>query len=257
MSNVPAEPQPLRPAATLILLRDAGGGPQVLMAERGSGMAFAGGALVFPGGAVDVGDVAHGQAVAPGLDSEDAAARVAAARETLEESGLAVALGGGVERSAIRALREGLARGGDFGQLLVRAGLSLDPHQLEPFSRWSPPLHAARRFDTRFYVTTFEGDDTDATPDGLETARLVWARPGDLLAAARRDEAKVIFPTRCNLERLAQFDSASAILAHARSQPLATVSPWIETRDGKEYLCIPEGIGYPRTAEPVATALRG
>ena len=40
-------------AATVILLRDGGSGPEILMVERGEQLAFAGGALVFPGGRVD------------------------------------------------------------------------------------------------------------------------------------------------------------------------------------------------------------
>ena len=49
------------PAATLVLFRDAPGGggagaPELLMVERARGMAFAGGAMVFPGGRIDPGD---------------------------------------------------------------------------------------------------------------------------------------------------------------------------------------------------------
>ena len=45
-----------RPAATLALLRDASGGPQVLMLQRTQSAAFLGGAYVFAGGALDAGD---------------------------------------------------------------------------------------------------------------------------------------------------------------------------------------------------------
>jgi 8-oxo-dGTP pyrophosphatase MutT (NUDIX family) len=42
------------PAATLILVRDRDGAPpDLLMVERAEGMAFAAGALVFPGGRID------------------------------------------------------------------------------------------------------------------------------------------------------------------------------------------------------------
>ncbi|MFL6801753.1 MAG: NUDIX hydrolase, partial [Sphingomicrobium sp.] len=45
------------PAATLIVARDrAVGPPELLMVERAEGMAFAAGALVFPGGRIDEAD---------------------------------------------------------------------------------------------------------------------------------------------------------------------------------------------------------
>ena len=78
-------PNPPIPAATLILLRpQAEGPPAILMVERGKALAFAGGALVFPGGRVDPEDWA-----AAGGD-EDRAHRIAAVRETQEEVGIAI-----------------------------------------------------------------------------------------------------------------------------------------------------------------------
>jgi len=70
------------PAATVAVVRDHAGGPEVLMLRRNSKLTF-GGMWVFPGGRVDAGDSdpAH-----PG--DELAAARRAAVRETEEEAGL-------------------------------------------------------------------------------------------------------------------------------------------------------------------------
>ncbi|WP_344695132.1 NUDIX hydrolase [Sphingomonas rosea] len=72
------------PAATLIVMRDRPGlFPEIVMVERPRTMAFAGGAMVFPGGRIDSDD----HQGATGL--EQAAIR-AAVRETAEETGLAV-----------------------------------------------------------------------------------------------------------------------------------------------------------------------
>jgi 8-oxo-dGTP pyrophosphatase MutT (NUDIX family) len=80
-----AEPAPIVPAATVILLRDTADGLETLMLRRNSKIAF-GGMWVFPGGRVDPEDFG----TAP--DDVDAASRNAAAREAHEESGLTVSV---------------------------------------------------------------------------------------------------------------------------------------------------------------------
>ena len=45
--------QPIRPAATVIIVRDAEQDFEIFMLKRTSGAAFAGGMYVFPGGRVD------------------------------------------------------------------------------------------------------------------------------------------------------------------------------------------------------------
>ena len=67
-------------AATVVLLRDSGAGPEVLLLERPTAGSF-GGAWVFPGGRVDPGDRRSG-------GSEADAALRAGIRETQEETGL-------------------------------------------------------------------------------------------------------------------------------------------------------------------------
>ena len=75
------------PAATLIVVRERSDGPpELLMVERAGGMAFAAGAWVFPGGRIDEADREFARNTA--LDP----AAVAAIRETLEETAVAVGL---------------------------------------------------------------------------------------------------------------------------------------------------------------------
>src|SRR6266850_7465 len=82
-----------RPAATVVILRDACDGLEAFMVVRHHEIDFASGALVFPGGKVDVQDLAADWAeLAP--DAAAAPGRafmVAAARETFEEAGLVLA----------------------------------------------------------------------------------------------------------------------------------------------------------------------
>ena len=69
---------PAIPAATLILFRErADGPPELLLVERSKGMAFAGGAIVFPGGRIDADDHVLAERHAH-IEAECAAARIAA-----------------------------------------------------------------------------------------------------------------------------------------------------------------------------------
>lgn len=107
------------PAATVVLVRDADGGCQVLLVRRNAQLAFHGGAWVFPGGRIDPEDYA-----AAG-DSADAAtaARFSAAREAREEAGVVVS-----------------------------------PERLVLFARWITPEGLPKRFDTWFFAGRAESD---------------------------------------------------------------------------------------------------
>ena len=68
---------PVRPAATVMLVRDGDEGPEVFMLRRTLSAAFAGGQYVFPGGKVDGTDHADElEAICDGLDDAEASARL-------------------------------------------------------------------------------------------------------------------------------------------------------------------------------------
>lgn len=246
-------PPPI-PAATLILMRPARAGgapPEILMIERAANMAFAAGALVFPGGRIDPGDHDTARRLAP--DLPDAPARVAAVRETIEETGILAAIGGRADRTR---LRSGLAGGEPFADLLARQGLVLDLEALTPFARWCPNFREARRFDTLFYLAEAPPRGLAASADEAEAVRAYWASAADTLAEIEAGRAHAIFPTRRNLERLARFASIDEARGDARRHPVRPITPWVEEREGARWVCIPEGIGYPVTAERYETARR-
>ncbi|TVV74376.1 NUDIX hydrolase [Sphingomonas solaris] len=245
------------PAATLVLFRPgADGVAEVLMMERAGGMAFAAGAMVFPGGRVDPGDHAVAAGMAAGCDPESAVARVAAVRETIEEVGIAVGLVPAPDAASVARLRAGLAAGQDFGGLLAGEGLRLEADALTPFARWRPNAPERRNFDTLFFVAEAPADAI-ASADGGESVRVTWATPQALLDAADAGHHHVIFPTRRNLERLAQLSTIAIARAHAADHPVTVITPFLEMREGEEWLCIPEGCGYPVTAEPMSRVRRG
>lgn len=208
-------PPPI-PAATLILMRTAASGPpELLMMERPADMAFAAGALVFPGGRIEPEDAAGGA-------DDETAARRAAVRETAEETGIAV-----------------------------------DPEALIPYARWCPNFRETRRFDARFYLAEAPANAPPPVPQPGEAVRAFWASAAATLAELAAGRAHAIFPTRRNLERLAQFKTFAAARADALAHPIRMITPWIEQRSGEPYLCIPDDLGYPVAAELLATARRG
>ena len=243
------------PAATLVVFRDKDAGPpDLLIVERAKAMAFAGGALVFPGGRIDPGDVALAETIGAG---EDGAARIAAIRETIEEAGIAVGVEPQADAETLAKIRAALHAGEPFGAALAAAGLHLDLDALVPFARWLPQHPGMRIFDTRFFLARLPDNAGKASVDETENTRLFWSSARDVLADADAGRATIIFPTRRNLERLALFADFAAAVDHAQAHPQRIITPWSEDRDGVPHLCIPDDLGYPVTAQPMADAARG
>ncbi len=251
---------PATPAATLVLFRERQDGPpDLLVVERSTRMTFAGGAIVFPGGRVDADD--HAIVATPGrvrgadgLDPDEAAARVAAIRETLEESGLPFGFVEAPDADWIATARVALHAHEPFGPLIAAAGLTLDLAPLVPFARWRPKHREARVFDTRFYIGHVPSGTPDPIVDATENVSSFWAGANALMEAADAGKVSVIFPTRRNLERLALFENYAAAEAQARAIPVEMISPFTETRDGEVHLCIPDNMGYPITSESLSKA---
>ncbi len=243
---------PAIPAATLILVRDrAGAPPDLLMVERAAGMAFAAGALVFPGGRIDQAD--RDFAAQIGAD----AAAVAAIRETLEETAIPAALDPLPDASAAQALQDALVADASFSDLLDAARLTIDQKALVRFARWLPKFHAVRRFDTLFFVArTPAGEWLPRVIEG-ECAGAHWLSADAALRREADGSASLIFPTRRTLERLALHRDFDAIVADARAHHIAPISPWVEERDGERFITIPSGVGYPVTQEKLDGLWRG
>ncbi|QMW22421.1 NUDIX hydrolase [Sandaracinobacteroides saxicola] len=239
------------PAATVIILRDVAP-PEFLMIQRASTMGFAGGAMAFPGGKVDAGDRAEGVVYAgfDGLDGVDAAARIAAAREAFEEAGILLSAGPTVSVAARASARTALVRHErTFGQVLAGFGHSLSADVFRPFARWVPPPGLHRRFDTHFYLARLP-DGEEALEDGDETTAARWVTADGALADHLAGRGQLLFPTRCNVERLGQFSSLEALWNDAT--PMADVQPRVAEVAGEMMLIIPDGIGYPVTRRPLS-----
>ena len=161
-------------AATVVLLRDGERGLELLLAERPSDRGSFRGAWVFPGGAVDEADAAGGP-----VDSEPAARR-AAVRETLEETGLVV-----------------------------------DPAELVPFSLWTPPEGVEKRLQTRFFAARMPDGEIRLAPDEFVAAE--WIRPVDALQRHTAGAMTLYPPTWVTLHGLLDAASVDEALAALRA----------------------------------------
>ena len=220
------EPVALRPAATVLLLRDGKHGIEVLMTRRSMTASFAPGAYVFPGGGIDAADsAAHRQSARrPTQGDLHLTQAIAAIRESFEELGVLLARhadGGHVTTAVIAALD----RKAPFAAQCQARGLTLAGADVFVLAHWITDRDLPRRFDVPFLVARMpEGQEPVA--DESEQFEPEWIRPADALAKHAAGNFFIIFPTIRTLERLQHYPSVDAVLnACAGEHPLWTSCP--------------------------------
>ncbi len=225
---------PIRPAATVMLLRAGASGPEVFMLQRTHNAAFARGQFVFPGGRVD--DADHGADFEPicdghddgsasallGLESGGLAWLVATIRECFEEAGVLLArhADGDVVRfddpdvaDRFEAHRHAVHENDrSLVEVCVAEDLLLLTDRLHYVAHWLTPVGERRRFDTRFLVAEAPASQ-EPLHDDLETIASLWVRPEDALAMCERGEIGMFPPTIACLRFLAGFDTVAAAIA--------------------------------------------
>ncbi|MGA8515208.1 MAG: MBL fold metallo-hydrolase, partial [Burkholderiaceae bacterium] len=236
----------VRPAATVLLLRDSPEGIEVLMTRRSMTASFAPGAYVFPGGGID--DLDMQLAVTPTNKSQDDSVSIArrstqsdlgcvqalaAIRESFEELGILLARKpGGVwcSQSDVAALDRSAA----FYPAIQQRGYTLAADMVYSLAHWITDRDMGRRFDVPFLVARVpEGQMPVA--DEAEQFVPEWVRAADALARHAAGQFLIIFPTIRTLEHLQAFASVDEVLkACASEQPLWTSCPRAGLAEGKE-----------------------
>jgi 8-oxo-dGTP pyrophosphatase MutT (NUDIX family) len=237
-----------------------GAGLEVYMLRRKPSMAFAPGAMVFPGGSVDPRG-ADEQVAWTGPDAAewgrifDAPPRLAralvcaAVRETFEECGVllagptagtVVADTRGEDWEADRAAL--LARSVSLAGLLRRRGLVLRSDLLRPWARWITPVTEERRYDTRFFAAALPAGQRARDVSG-EADDAAWVEPAAALSAARRKEIVLLPPTAVTLGELDSCGHLSAALTARRR--ITALIPEVYVADGAVWLTVPPGTEYP------------
>ena len=219
---------PVKPAATVMLLRDTAEGLEVFMLRRTVSAAFAGGMYVFPGGKVD-----------PADGEGDEAYVVAAIRECFEECGVLLAVDehgrmvddGHPVLEHRHAVHDGSV---DMRALAAEHGLRLDVEALPWVAHWiTPKGETTRRFDTRFFAAASPVGQSSHHDDS-ETVASMWVRPADALVRHGAGELQLMPPTIANLQFLAAHDDVASAMAAARAVGTPPcILPKIKVIDGK------------------------
>lgn len=180
----------IRQAATVVLLRQGKGGLETLMLRRNAAVQFAGGLWVFPGGRIDIEDFAG--------DPTDvlAAARRAAVRETMEET-----------------------------------GLDIEGHELHYFAHWTTPIGEVKRYATWFFATFIDTAES-VRVDGHEIEEHQWLSPAAAIAAHRAQQLDMLPPTYLALLELSECADIDAVWDLYRDREVEEITPKFFPQEG-------------------------
>jgi 8-oxo-dGTP pyrophosphatase MutT (NUDIX family) len=252
---------PLRPAASMLFIRDSAAGLEVYMVVRSTRVDFATNALVFPGGKVTPADMALAETLITGqhLAPLHRGYAVAALRESFEEAGLLLAHhhdNAPVSEAIVRQL-DPLRRAIDAGQqnfaaMLETEQLHLQFDQLYRFAHIITPKVAPKRFDTHFYIAPCPLNHGPVV-DMSEVVAGFWLSPSAILKDSARPHT-LMRPTRMVLERLAHARDVDSALADAAAFDPPTIEPEFQLRDGVEGLATPDARGFPASWEAMDDA---
>ena len=239
MTDAPRTPAEPKPAASVLLVRDAPAGAreplEVYMIRRNRGMKFLGGYYAFPGGKVDPVDgsptalarcrgvaAAEADALFERLENPPALAFwVTAVRELLEESGILLACdenGHALDPSAppvrdgIERCRAALMAGeASFDALMAREGWYCDLRPLRYLSHFTTPTSSPIRFAARFFLgPTPRGQEPRLFTE--ETSEGFWIAPGEGYRRFLSGDMKMAEPGEYGLAYLSQFGSLAELL---------------------------------------------
>ena len=230
------EPAPLRPAATVLLLRDGASGVEVLMTRRSATASFAPGAYVFPGGGIDAADaLAHGQSTRRTSQSDlHLTQAIAAIRESFEELGILLARKADGSHANDADIAN-LDRQQPFAAQCQAMGLRLAADEVYVLAHWITDRDLPRRFDVPFLVARMP-EGQQAVADESEQFEPVWLSPAQALARHAADQLFMLFPTLRTLERLRSYGSVDAVLAACahNEDPLWTSCPRAGLLQGRQ-----------------------
>ena len=231
----PQTPAALRPAATVLLLRDGSQGLEVLMTRRAMNASFAPGAYVFPGGVVDDQDhdAARHARFRPSHPARWRAAALAAIRECYEELGILLAYGADGQPVDAKALASWRRDAAFYAQCQAH-GVTPAADKVWLLAHWITDRDLPKRFDVPFWVALMPPDQQPIA-DEQEQFEPQWVKPSEALARHAQGAFNMVFPTVRTLQKLQAYSSAEEVLAACSSeQPLFVSCPRAGLNNGQE-----------------------
>ena len=253
---------PIKPAATVILMREADeSGFEIFMVKRSSRSSF-GSLYVFPGGKLDPEDTERDlYAYCEGMNDEEASARlgiendglsfwIACIRECFEETGVLLTNPGDLlvhEYEKLSHLRKQLNNKEiSFKDICISESLRLRTSNIVPCAHWITPSIEPKRFDTRFFLAKVNAKQL-ASHDGFELTESFWIKPKDALVKLKEGKMNMILPTISNIEQLAKFSSIFEAFNYydgLGNNAIEPILPKFVKQDGKWIGFLPGEEGY-------------
>ncbi|MEM8890351.1 MAG: NUDIX hydrolase [Bacteroidota bacterium] len=192
----------VKPASTIMLARDKEASLEVLLLKRNKALAFAGGLWVFPGGKIEEEEQEYGE-------DELAAAKLAAIRETKEET-----------------------------------NLDIEIEDLVFFSHWTTPVIEPRRYATWFFFGEVETENGEVLIDDSEIKDHLWINPEVALGKVRHRELAMMPPTLMSLQLIRKCKNVAEARGKLEKQEVLYTLPVLQ-RVGSTMVCMYEGdAGY-------------
>ena len=251
----------IKPAATVILMREADDGFEIFMAKRSNRSPF-GSVYVFPGGKLDPDDYADGlYNHCEGLDDHSASKRlgllndglaywVACIRECFEEVGILLTNSNDSlmkDPKKLNIYRDKLnAREMTFQEICSKENLRLRASSIIPCAHWVTPTIEPKRFDTRFFLAKVSSEQL-GIHDGFELTDSFWIKPSEALLRLKIGEMNMLPPTIRNLEKLIEFHSSEGAFNYFKElgdNTIPAILPKFIKKDGQWIGFFPGDEGY-------------
>ena len=253
---------PIKPAATVILMREEIKGDfEIFMVKRSSRSTF-GSLYVFPGGKLDPEDSENDlYPYCEGMNNEEASKQlgikdnglsfwIACIRECFEEVGVLLTNPDDSilqDTYKLTKLRKELNNKEiTFKEICVSESLRLRTKNIVPCAHWITPDIETKRFDTRFFLAKVNAKQL-ASHDGFELTESFWIKPADALAKLKNGEMNMILPTIKNIEKLAEFSSSEEAFNYFQGlgdNAIPPILPKFIKRDGEWIGFLPGEEGY-------------
>jgi len=263
MTHELAEDRP-RPSATVVLLRDAPQGLEVLMQRRSDRASQYAGLYVFPGGKLEAHDSdtvwqhrldLDGAQLLERLAEPDSTAalaqglHVAALRETFEEAGILLveSTGAAPAAASLATVQHALLAGRPWTEALQSAELRWHTRALLPWSRWITPRHMQprkMRFDARFFLARLPPGQ-QVQQDGHEAVESIWITPRQALGRFAQRDIRLLPPQIMSLIELMDYADTDTLWATTLERRPPLIEPVHVTTDSGVVVCYPGDPDHP------------